>query len=226
MGDGAVARGSRRYARQAVEASLRRLQTDYIDLYQLHAPDPLTPIDETMAALEELVVEGKVRYLGSSNFAAWQIADAEWTARVGHLSRFVSAQNNYNLLERDVEAEITPACQRFGIGILPYFPLASGLLTGKYRRDEPAPEGSRLAGRLDRIPGVRFDLVEALEAYAHDRDITVLEVAVGGLASRPAVASVIAGATRADQVTANVHAGAWVPTEEDRVGLDKVLSRR
>jgi aryl-alcohol dehydrogenase-like predicted oxidoreductase len=137
------ARGSRRYIRTAVERSLRRLRTDHIDLYQLHRPDALTPIHETLSALNELVQEGKVRYIGSSNFAGWQVADAEWTSRTHHLERFVSAQNNYNLIERDIEADLVPACEAFGIGILPFFPLASGLLTGKYTRGETAPKGTR-----------------------------------------------------------------------------------
>jgi aryl-alcohol dehydrogenase-like predicted oxidoreductase len=219
------ARGSRRYVRRAVERSLRRLRTDYLDLYQLHLPDPLTPIEETLDALTELVAEGKVRYLGSSNFAAWQVADADWTARTRGTQRFVSAQNEYSLLERRADAELIPACRRFGVGLLPYFPLANGLLTGKYRRGEPAPEGSRLSGRGDYLTDERFDTVEAIGAYAAQRGIGLLDVAIGGLAAQPAVASVIAGATRPEQVRANTAAGAWQPTQDDLAALDAITKR-
>jgi aryl-alcohol dehydrogenase-like predicted oxidoreductase len=218
------ARGSRWYIREAIEGSLRRLQTDFVDLYQLHRPDPKTPIEETMAALHELVTEGKVRYIGSSNFTGWQVADAEWVARTGRTTRFISAQNHYNLLERGVESDVVPACVHFGVGVLPFFPLASGLLTGKYRRGEEAPEGTRLAGRLDRVEASRFETLDALEAFARQRGITLLDVAIGGLASRPAVASVIAGATKPEQVRANAAAGGWGPTEEDQAAFDQLLA--
>jgi aryl-alcohol dehydrogenase-like predicted oxidoreductase len=214
------ARGSRRYIRKAVESSLRRLQTDWIDLYQFHQPDPATPIEETLAALHELVVEGKVRYVGCSNFAGWQVADADWVARSGGLTPFISAQNHYSLLERGVEAELVPACERFGLGVLPFFPLANGLLTGKYRRGEAAPEGTRLVERASWLTEERFDQVDALKGYAAERGVSLLEVAIGGLAAKPAVASVIAGATKPEQVVANVAAGAWVPTAEDLVALN------
>ncbi|KRF40392.1 aldo/keto reductase [Terrabacter sp. Soil810] len=217
-------RGSRRYVRKAVEASLRRLGTDWIDLYQLHRPDPQTPIDETLAALDELVREGKVRYLGSSNFTGWQVVDADWTARAAGTSRFVSAQNEYSLLERDVEDELVPACEHVGVGLLPFFPLASGLLTGKYRRGEPAPEGTRLAGMADRLDGADWDTIEALEAYAAQRGLRPIDVAIGGLAAQPAVASVIAGATRPEQVVDNVRAGLWEPTAEDLAELDGITT--
>lgn len=219
------ARGSRRYIRTAIEASLLRLRTDHIDLYQLHWPDPHTPIAETLAALTELVAEGKVRYIGSSNLAAWQVTDAEWTARTAGTERFVSAQNHYNLLERGVEAELVPACRRHGIGVLPYFPLASGLLTGKYRRGEAPPDGSRLArwGQTDRLTDERFDVVEGLEKYASERGITILDVAIGGLAAQPGVASVIAGATSVEQVRANVAAGTWRPSADDLAALDGIV---
>lgn len=219
------ARGSRRYIRTAIEASLRRLRTDHIDLYQLHWPDPHTPIAETLAALTELVAEGKVRYIGSSNLAAWQVTDAEWTARTAGTERFVSAQNHYNLLERGAEAELVPACRRHGIGVLPYFPLASGLLTGKYRRGEAPPDGSRLArwGQTDRLTDERFDVVEGLEKYASERGITILDVAIGGLAAQPGVASVIAGATSVEQVRANVAAGTWRPSADDLAALDGIV---
>ena len=217
-------RGSRRYVRKAVEASLRRLGTDWIDLYQLHRPDPQTPIDETLAALDELVREGKVRYLGSSNFTGWQVVDADWTARAAGTSRFVSAQNEYSLLERDVEDELVPACEHVGVGLLPFFPLASGLLTGKYRRGEPAPEGTRLAGMADRLDGADWDTIEAIEAYAAQRGLRPIDVAIGGLAAQPAVASVIAGATRPEQVVDNVRAGLWEPTAEDLAELDGITT--
>jgi aryl-alcohol dehydrogenase-like predicted oxidoreductase len=216
------ARGSRRYIRRAVESSLRRLGTEWIDLYQMHAPDGRTPIAETLDALSELVAEGKVRYIGNSNFAAWQVADAEWTARSQRSQRFISAQNNYSLLNRSVENELSPACDHFGIGILPYFPLASGLLSGKYRRDEPAPEGTRLASRPDALSAERFDAVDKLEGFAKERGLSLLQVAIGGLAAQTAVASVIAGATKPEQVRSNVEAGSWRPTPEDLAALNEI----
>lgn len=218
------ARGSRRYIRAAVERSLRRLRTDWIDLYQLHRPDPRTPVAETLGALEELVDEGKVRYLGCSNFAGWQVADAAWTSRSTGRQGFVSVQNHWNLLERGIEDEVVPAAAHFGLGILPYFPLASGVLTGKYRRGEDPPADSRLVawGREDSLTGDVFAVTEALEAFARTRGITLLDVAMGWLASRPGVASVIAGATRPEQVTANVAAAAWEPTDDDLVEIDRI----
>ncbi len=218
------ARGSRRYLVRAVEASLCRLGTDYLDLYQIHQPDPDTPIDETLSTLDSLVRAGKVRYLGNSNFAGWQIADAAWTAKAGHLTPFVSAQNQYSLLVRDVETEVIPACQRYGLGLLPFFPLASGLLTGKYRRGEAAPPGTRLAGDryADRLASAPWDKVEALESFAKTRGLSLLDVAIGGLAAKPAVASVIAGATTPEQVAANVAAARWIPTPEDLAELDAI----
>jgi aryl-alcohol dehydrogenase-like predicted oxidoreductase len=219
------ARGSRRYIRRAVEASLRRLQTDYIDLYQHHRPDPKTPLEETVAALDELVVEGKVRYAGSSNYAGFRIADGDWIANVEHRTRMISAQNHYSLLERTVEHEVIPACLEHGIGMLPFFPLASGLLTGKYKRDGSAPEGSRLVGRSDWLTEEAFDKVEALEKLAAERDLSLLDLAIGGLAAQPAVASVIAGATRPEQVVANVKAGEWEPTADDLAAIDAIVPR-
>ncbi|MGN6753313.1 MAG: aldo/keto reductase [Intrasporangium sp.] len=218
------ARGSRRYIRKAVEASLQRLGTDWIDLYQYHRPDPVTPLEETLAALHELVVEGKVRYIGSSNFAGWQVIEADWAARAGGLTPFVSAQNEYSLLERDVEDELVPACEHVGVGILPFFPLASGLLTGKYRRGETAPQGTRMAGQPDRLADADWDTIEAIEAYAAERGLRPIDVAIGGLAAQPAVASVIAGATRPEQVADNVRAGLWEPTVEDLAALDAVTA--
>jgi aryl-alcohol dehydrogenase-like predicted oxidoreductase len=218
--------GSRRYIRLAFEASLRRLQTDYIDLYQYHYPDPLTPLEETVTAMGELVTEGKVRYIGSSNLAGWEATDAEWIARRAGSARFISAQNEYSLIKRDIEATLTPACIHYGIGILPFFPLASGLLTGKYRRNQDAPAGTRLAGRMDSIAGSDFDVVEALEKYGAERGISLLDVAIGGLAARPAVSSVVAGATRPEQVHANAAAGSWVPSGDDEAALETVLAGR
>jgi aryl-alcohol dehydrogenase-like predicted oxidoreductase len=221
------AQASRRYIRRAVERSLRRLRTDWIDLYQLHRPDGVTPIEETLAALTELLREGKVRYIGSSNLSGWQISNADWVARTNGLERFISAQNNYSLLDRKVEIEVVPACEHHGLGVLPYFPLASGLLTGKYRRGEAPPAGTRLAawggGVID---DPRFDVIEKLQTFAEERSVTLLDVAIGGLAAQPAVGSVIAGATSAEQVRANVAAGAWSPTEDDLRALDEVAPTR
>jgi aryl-alcohol dehydrogenase-like predicted oxidoreductase len=207
--------GSRAHIRKAVEASLERLGTDWIDLYQYHFPDRDTPIEETLGALNELVEQGKVRHVGSSNFTAAQVEEAERVAREHGFTRFVSAQNRYSLLERDAEAELLPTCRRLGIGVLPYFPLASGLLTGKYRRGELPPEGSRLAGRPEQLTDDVFDRVEALERHAAERGRTLLELAVAGLAAQPGVASVIAGATRPEQVRANAAAGDWEPSAAD-----------
>ena len=220
------ARGSRRYVRRAVEASLRRLRTDWIDLYQLHRPDPATPIEETLSALDDLVHEGKVRYIGSSNFAGWQVADADWVARTRGFERFVSAQNEYNWLQRDLEDDLVPALEQYGIGLLPFFPLASGLLTGKYRRGQPPPNGSRIQawGRESLLTDATFDVLEGLEAFAASRSVGLLDVAIGGLAAQPAVASVIAGATSAAQVVANVAAGNWQPSLQDLAELDELTA--
>jgi len=220
------ARGSRRYVTRAVEASLRRLDTDYIDLYQMHEPDPATPIDETLAALDDLVRAGKVCYLGNSNFAGWQMADADWTARAAGRTPFISAQNQYSLLHRAVEAEVVPACEHFGLGLLPFFPLDSGLLSGKYRRGERPAEGTRLSlPRYQRwLDGADWDKIEALTAYGAERGHSLLEVAIAGLAARPAVTSVIAGATSPEQVRANAAAGEWTLAVEDVAALDEVLN--
>jgi aryl-alcohol dehydrogenase-like predicted oxidoreductase len=220
------ARGSRRYVRRAVESSLRRLRTDWIDLYQLHQPDPATPIEETLSVLDDLVHEGKVRYLGSSNFSGWQVADAQWTARTRGLARFISAQNEYSWLKRDVEDDLVPALEEYGVGLLPFFPLASGLLTGKYRRGVAPPQGSRIQawGRESVLTDDTFDVIEGLEAFAHARGVTLLDVAIGGLAAQPTVASVIAGATSAAQVQANVAAGSWQPDLADLAELDALTS--
>jgi aryl-alcohol dehydrogenase-like predicted oxidoreductase len=220
------ARGSRRYIVRAVEASLRRLETDYIDLYQMHEPDPATPIDETLAALDDLVRTGKVRYLGNSNFAGWQIADADWTARAGGGTPFISAQNQYSLLQRAVETDVVPACEHFGLGLLPFFPLDSGLLTGKYRRGEKPAAGTRLSQeRYQRwLDGADWDTIEALTAFGAERGHSLLDVAIAGLAARPAVTSVIAGATTAEQVQANAAAGTWELSTADVAALDELLA--
>lgn len=217
------ARGSRRYIRRAVETSLRRLETDYIDLYQYHAPDHMTPIEETLAALGELVEEGKVRYIGSSNFAGWQVVEADFIARSSGSPRFISAQNNYNLLERGVEAELSPACEAYGVGILPFFPLANGLLTGKYQRGTDAPQGTRLATKSAVLQNADWDVLEALQGYAKERGIGMLDVAISGLAAQPAVSSVIAGATTPEQIRGNAAAGQWQPSAEDLVTLDEIV---
>jgi aryl-alcohol dehydrogenase-like predicted oxidoreductase len=220
------ARGGRRYIARAVEASLRRLRTDYIDLYQLHTPDPKTPIEETLDALNSLVQDGKVRYIGHSNFTGWQTADAAWTARTHGTAPFVSAQNFYSLLERGVEKDLVPALEHYGMGLLPFFPLAHGLLTGKYRRGQAAPAGTRLAADgFDKVlADAPWDTIERLETVGKERGVDLLAVAIGGLAARPAVTSVIAGATSAEQVRANVAAGSWVPTAEDQAAIEAALT--
>jgi aryl-alcohol dehydrogenase-like predicted oxidoreductase len=217
-------RGSRRYVRKAVEASLRRLDTDWIDLYQMHEPDPNTPIEETLAALHDLVIEGKVRYVGSSNFSGWQVVDADWVARSNGHTAFVSAQNKYSLADRSADDELIPACEHVGVDLLPFFPLEFGLLTGKYRRGEPAPDGSRLAAQTQRLQDADFDTIEALEAFAAERSVSILDVAIGGLLAQPYIGSVIAGATSAEQVVANVKAGDWAPTDEDLAVLDDLTA--
>jgi aryl-alcohol dehydrogenase-like predicted oxidoreductase len=217
------ARGSRRYIRQAVEASLRRLGTDHIDLYQYHRPDGVTPIEETLAALDELIDEGKVRYLGSSNMAAWQVVEAEFTARANGLTRFISAQNQYSLLDRQAEAELAPACRATGVGILPYFPLANGLLTGKFRRDEAPAAGTRIGDRRQQLHAdAPWDVIEGMAKFADERGIRLLDVAIGGLAAQPAVGSVIAGATSPEQIRANAAAASWLPTPADLEALDAI----
>jgi aryl-alcohol dehydrogenase-like predicted oxidoreductase len=222
-GPAAGAKGGRGYIMRAVEGSLRRLRTDYLDLYQLHTPDPATPIEETLEALGELVAQGKVRYLGHSNFSGWQLAEAAGAARAHGTTGFVSAQNHWSLLERGAEAEVVPAARHFGLGVLPYFPLANGLLTGKVRRGVPPPEGTRLAGRRDYITEQKLDRVEALIAWAQQRGATVLDVAIGGLAARPGCSSVIAGATSPEQVKANAAASDWTPAAEEAAELDRIV---
>ncbi len=216
------ARGSRRYIRASVEGSLRRLRTDYIDLYQLHRPDSLTPIEETLAALDELVREGKVRYIGSSQFDGWQVIDADWAARANGGARFVSTQNQYSLLERGAENELLPAAEHAGVGFIPFYPLARGLLTGKYTRGHAAPEGTRLAGDAELLERANWDVIEGLQKFANARGLSMLEVAIGGLAAQPGVSTIIVGATKPEQVLANAQAAAWEPASVDLVELDGI----
>lgn len=230
MGDGPYLRGaSYRYVIAAAEASLKRLGTDYIDLYQIHAPDPETPQQETLEALNDLVRAGKVRYIGCSNFAAWQIVDALWISRSRGLASYISAQNEYNLLHRRIERELVPACRQFGVGILPYFPLASGFLTGKYRRGAEPPKGTRLSlmQRMAQqaLTDENFATLERLEKFVSSRGHTILELAVGWLASQPEVSSVISGATSPEQVTQNVKAGSWKLSAEELAEVDKLTRR-
>jgi len=220
MGEGAYQRGgARRYIVKAVEDSLKRLNTDHIDLYQMHVPDADTPIEETLRALDDLVRAGKVLYIGNSNFTGWQIADADWTSRTQGLERFVSAQNNFSLLERGVEREVLPACERFGLGLLPYFPLASGFLTGKYHRGEPPRQGTRLAAWGKRgeaaLNDRNFDRLEALDRWAEQRGRRILDLAFAWLLGHGAVSSVIAGATSPEQVQANARCAEWILTPEE-----------
>ena len=224
-GPAAGARGSRSYIKVAVENSLTRLKTDYIDLYQLHNPDPLTPIDETLAALDDLVTEGKVRYLGHSNLAGWQIADAAHASAASGRTPFVSAQNHWSLLERGAEKEVVPAARHFGVGVLPFFPLANGLLTGKVRKGTDVPANSRLAEprRAGYVTDAKLDKVEALIAWGQEQGVSILEIAIGGLSAQPGCSSVIAGATSPEQVKANAAAGEWEPTEDQLAAIDKIV---
>lgn len=220
MGDGPYMRGaSRRYIMSAAEASLKRLGTDYIDLYQIHFPDAETPQIETLQALDDLVRAGKVRYVGCSNFAAWQLADAMWLSRTNSMAAYVSAQNEYNLLDRRIERELMPACSQFGVGILPYFPLASGFLTGKYRRGAEPPKDTRfgMAPQMGQrvLNDKNFAMLERLDEFARSRSHALLELAVGWLASQPLISSVISGATNPDQVTDNAKAVGWKLTAEE-----------
>lgn len=219
------ARGSRRYVRSAVEASLRRLRTEWIDLYQLHAPDPITPIEETLDVLGDLVHEGKVRYIGHSNLAGWQIAEAEFVARLGGGVRFISAQNEYNLLARGAEAEVLPAVRAYGLGFLPYFPLANGLLTGKYRSDAAPSDGRITHSKPQLLESAPWEALERYRAFAQRRGLSVLEATFGWLLAQPGLASVIAGATRPEQVAQNAAAAtAWAPDEDDLREIDAIFS--
>ena len=227
--DGTKIGASRRYIMSAVEDSLRRLKTDWIDLYQLHQPDPLTPLDETMQALDDLVTQGKIRYIGCSNLPSWQVVESQWISKSMGLNRFVSCQDEYNILNRNVEAELIPAMQKYGCGLLPYFPLASGLLTGKYKRKE-MPEGARLtdmptfANRIY-LTDENFDIVDNLHKFANKTGHSILELAFGWMASRPTTASIIAGATKPEQIDANVAAVNWVLSQSEIDEVDKISAR-
>jgi aryl-alcohol dehydrogenase-like predicted oxidoreductase len=225
MGDGLGPRGSRDYIFQAVEASLRRLRTDVIDYYWYHQPDGTTPIAETLETLDGLVRAGTVRWIGASNFSAAQIEEADAVARDRGFARFTSIQNNYSLLHREAEREVLPTCERLGLGFVPFFPLASGLLTGKYRRGEAAPVGTRLAGRDQVGTDEQFDSVEALERYAAARGVSLTDVAIGALLARPVVSTVIAGATKPEQVRQNAAAARWKPSDRDLAELEELLHR-
>jgi aryl-alcohol dehydrogenase-like predicted oxidoreductase len=225
MGDGLGPRGSRGYILQAVEASLRRLRTDVIDYYWYHQPDGVTPIAETLETLDGLVNAGTVRWIGASNFSAEQIEEADAVARDRGFARFTSIQNNYSLLVRDAEREVLPTCERLGLGFVPFFPLASGLLTGKYRRGESAPAGTRLAGRDQVATDEQFSLVEALSEYAAAREVSLIDVAIGALLARPVVSTVIAGATKPEQVDQNTAAARWQPSDRDLNELRELLNR-
>ena len=224
MGDSKGPRGSRDYVRQAAQASLQRLRTDVIDFYWYHQPDGVTPIAETLEALHELVQAGSVRAIGASNFSAAQLDEAAAVAREHGFTPFTAVQNEYNLLVRDAEQDVLPACERLGIGFVPFYPLASGLLTGKYRRGEPGPEGARLSGRDEIATDEQFELVSALQGYADERNIGLAEVAIGALLARDVVSSVITGATRPEQVRANAAAAQWTPSEDDLTALYELLA--
>jgi aryl-alcohol dehydrogenase-like predicted oxidoreductase len=221
-GPAAGAKAGRAYIRRAVTESLRRLRTDYIDLYQLHTPDPVTPVAETIAALHELVDEGKIRYLGHSNFSGWQIADAAHLAAAGGHPPFISAQNHWSLLERAAEAEVVPAARHFGLGVLPFFPLANGLLTGKVRQGQEVPATSRLAARAGYVTDEKLAKVEALISWAQEHGVTILDVAISALAAQPGCSSVIAGAMTPEQVKANAAASEWIPTADELAEIDQI----
>jgi len=218
------ARGSRRYIRRAVEASLRRLQTDWIDLYQLHQPDPLTPIEETLSALDDLIAEGKVRYIGHSNLAGWQIADAHYVAALASHTKFVSAQNEYSLLVRDAEAEVLPAVNAYGLGFLPFFPLYNGLFTGKFSRDGGPSDSRIMRTRSHLLTDAPWDTIEKYERFCAERGVTMLEATFAWLLAQPGLTSVIAGATRPQQIVQNADAAAaWQPTTEEVAQISELF---
>jgi aryl-alcohol dehydrogenase-like predicted oxidoreductase len=224
MDDGEKKGASRRYIMSALEASLKRLRTDWVDLYQVHRHDPLTPIEETLRALDDLVRAGKVRYIGCSNFSTAQMTEAQWAARHLNLNAFISAQDEYSLLKRTLEKENLPMMERYGLGLLPYFPLASGLLTGKHKRGTAA-SGTRLATQQfagQFMTDANFDVVEKLEAFVQARGRSMLELAFSWLAARPTVASIIAGATKPEQIEANVKATGWTLSAEEMQEIDKI----
>jgi aryl-alcohol dehydrogenase-like predicted oxidoreductase len=224
MGDGKGPRGSRDYVHQACDASLRRLRTDVIDFYWYHQPDGVTPIAETLEALHELIQAGKVHSIGASNFSAAQLEEADEEAAVHGFTPFKALQNEYSLLVRDVEEDILPLCERLHVGFVPYFPLASGLLTGKYQPGEAGPEGARLSERDQIATDEQFELIAALQAYAEERGVSLTDVAIGALLANPIVSSVIAGATKPEQVRSNAAAARWIPSAEDLAALRRVLS--
>ena len=220
---------SRRYILSAVEESLRRLQTDWIDLYQVHFPDPLTPMEETLRTLDDLIRAGKVRYIGCSNHAAWKVVEAQWISRDLGIHSFISCQDEYSLLVREAERELIPAMEAYGLGLLPYFPLASGLLSGKYKRNSPLPEGTRFAAwqflTARYMNEKNWELVERLEDFCARRGHALLDLAFSWLLARPVVTSVIAGATRPEQLEQNVKASAWPLTPEDLAEIDRLSGK-
>ena len=217
---------SRQHILTEIENSLTRLQTDYVDLYQIHRADPNTPIEETLQTLDQLVTQGKVRYIGCSNYQSWQVCEAIWTSRTKNFVPFSTVQPHYNMLNRDIEKELVPFCKTYGIGILPYFPLANGFFTGKYKRGQSAPEGARLSEN-DRgmFTDKNFDILEGLEKFAQDRDHTILDLTFAWLLANPCVSSVIAGATKPEQVTANANTSGWHLTEEEMAEIDTILNQ-
>ncbi len=220
-----LAGNSRKHIVQEVEKSLKRLGTDYIDLYQIHWSDDFTPIEETLSALDDLVHQGKVRYIGCSNFKAWQVCEAVWTSRSRGIASFVSVQPRYNMLDRVIEDELLPFCDHYNVGILPYYPLANGFLTGKYRRDEPPAQGTRLAtGDRGMLTEDKFDTLERLETFSAEREHSILELAFAWLLARPSVSSVIAGASRPEQVASNADAAGWRLTTDDMAEIDSLLA--
>jgi aryl-alcohol dehydrogenase-like predicted oxidoreductase len=227
---GTLQGASRRYIMSEVEASLRRLRTDWIDLYQLHQPDPLTPIDETLRAMDDLVRQGKARYIGCSNLNAWQTVEALWTSKHLNLNAFISYQNEYSLVVRDIDRELIPAMQAYGLGLLPFYPLAGGLLTGKYKRNAPMPQGARLThakATADRyLTDENWSIAERLESFSAERGHSLLELAISWLAARPTVSSVIAGATKPEQVEQNVRAANWKLTAEDLAEIDRLTRKK
>lgn len=218
--------GSRYHIIEAVEASLRRLKTDYIDLYQMHKPDPTTPIEETLRTLDTLVKAGKVRYIGCSNFAGWQLSDALWTSRVNHLESFVTVQSEYSLLDRSLEEEVVPCCQAHGLGVIPYWPLACGFLTGKFHRGEPLLAGTRIGdtGLTALLNDANFDFLDKLQAFAKEHSHTVGELAIAWVLSHSWVSTVIAGATKNEQLSANVASAEWKLTSDDLAKVDSILT--
>jgi aryl-alcohol dehydrogenase-like predicted oxidoreductase len=218
--------GSRQYIIRALEASLRRLQTDCIDLYQFHVPDPVTPIEETLRTLDDLIKEGKVRYIGCSNFVSWQLCEALWTSRVNNLQAFVTIQSRYNIIERQIEAELIPCCKAYGIGVIPWGPLAGGFLTGKYHQGEKAPTDARLSGKTTIYDGYftegNWNKLAKLESYAVDHGHTLAELAIAWLLAKPWVSTVIAGARKIEQVTANVAAANWKLTPREITEVEEI----